>query len=139
MSYATQANMVTRFGEQELIQLTDRAQPALEMIDSAILAAAMTRADSLVDGYLRVRYTVPVAPTLPEIAHVAEGIARRYLYDDGAPEGVTVMYTEAIAWLKDVQAGKVLLPATAAIASATGGVIGTARFNDVDTPFACAY
>lgn len=137
--YATQANMVTRFGEQELIQLTDRAQPANEVIDTAVLAAAMARADAFVDGYLRTRYIVPVVPTLPEIANVAEGIARRYLYDDGAPEGVTDLYKEAVAWLTAVQAGKVQLDATLAPASTTGGAIGTAQFNESRNDFACAY
>ena len=137
--YATQTNMVTRFGEQELIQLTDRAQPALETIDTAVLAAAMTRADALVDGYLRTRYAVPVVPTLPEIAHAAEGIARRYLYDDGAPEGVLDLYKEAINWLTAVQSGKALLDATLAPASTSGGMIGTAQFNTVANDFACRY
>lgn len=137
--YATQANMVKRFGEQELIQLTDRAQPALEMIDADVLTAAMTRADALVDGYLRVRYTVPVVPTLPEIAHAAESIARRYLYDDGAPDGVTDLYKEAIAWLTAVQGNKVQLDATLAPASTGTGALGTAQFNETYNDFACAY
>ena len=139
MAYATKANLIARFGEEELTQLTDRADPAMGAIDDAVLTAAMSRADALVDSYLRVRYTVPLSPVPAEVAHQAEGIARRYLYDDGAPEGVQALYDEAIAWLKDCQAGRVLLDAATTTAATGTGSVGGAEFAESVNDFAEAY
>lgn len=139
MAYATQAQMIVRFGEQELIQLTDRAQPHTNVIDTAVLAAAITRADDLVDSYLRTRYTVPLLSVPPTIANAAENIARRYLYDDGAPEGVLTLYGEALAYLAALQKGQAKLDDTATAPSAGEGTVGTAEFTTSRRDFACEY
>ena len=63
MTYATQADLVTRFGEEDLIRLTDRADPPLDAIDSAVVAAALADAEAVIDGYVATRYTLPLATT----------------------------------------------------------------------------
>lgn len=139
MPYATQAGMTVRFGEQELIQRTDRTKPRQNVIDSAVLAAAMTRADGLVDDYLRTRYVVPLSPVPAQIQHAAESIARRYLYDDGVTEAVKSLYDEAIAYLLNVQSGKARLDSATAAPSTSAGVVGTAQFTSGRNDFACPY
>ena len=138
MSYATQANMIARFGEQELIQLTDRADPALEMVDAAVFAADATRADGYVNGYLRTRYALPMVSPDIAVLTAAENVTRYYLYGNGAPQFVKDNFDESTAWLKLVQDGKVQLDATLAPASSTGGAIGTAQFNETYNDFSCA-
>ena len=131
--------MVTRFGEQELIQLTDRAEPPLQMIDSSVFNADALRADGYVNGYLRTRYALPLVTPPVEVVTAAENVTRYYLFGNGAPQYVKDGFDESVVWLKDVQAGKVLLDAALALASPLAGVIGTAQFNETTNDFAVRY
>ena len=58
MDYATQAHMVARFGELELIQLTDR--DGLGVIGTAVLATALADATAYADSYLGRVYALPL-------------------------------------------------------------------------------
>ena len=140
MSYATLPNMIKRFGEQELIQLTDRAEPAIEQVDSVVFDACAARADAHINGYLRATYTVPLATTPNEVATAAEDVTRYYLYGaSGAPDYVKDGFDQATSWLKDVQRGTVKLD-SALVAVATGaGTVGMAEFNTVTNAFAARF
>jgi phage gp36-like protein len=125
--YCTKPNLLKRFGEEELIQRTDRGVPGLGVIDDAVLTLAMARADAYADGQLRSRYAVPIAaPTLDLLTQV-ENKARRYLYDDGMTEAVKDGDDEATLWFKEVAAGRVTLDAPLAPSTALGAV-GEAMF-----------
>ena len=55
MRYATQKDMIDRFGEEDLITLTDRAdraKPPTGKIDAKVLNKALSDAADLIDGYL---------------------------------------------------------------------------------------
>jgi phage gp36-like protein len=80
MSYATVTELITRFGEAELIQLTDRDGGGA--INQAVVAAALTDADALINGYVSARYTVPLSPVPPVITKIAADIARYTLHRD---------------------------------------------------------
>lgn len=58
MDYATQADMVARFGELEIIQITDRDR--VGTIDSAVLAQALADATAYADGFLGRVYQLPL-------------------------------------------------------------------------------
>ncbi|WP_270682326.1 gp436 family protein [Aeromonas sp. QDB51] len=83
MSYASVSDMVTRFGEAELLRLA--MTPAGELDDAAI-TVALQDASALIDGYLAGRYPLP-------LAHVQ--IAKRY--------------EAALAFLKSVGKGELAL------------------------------
>ena len=109
MPYATQANLVDRFGETELVQLTDRATPPAGTIDATVVTRALTDADNKINSYLAARYTLPFA-SVPEILlQLACDIARYYLYEDRVTEIVQKRYDNAIAQLRDISAGKASL------------------------------
>lgn len=110
MPYATQQNLIDRFGEPELIQLTDRAQTGA--IDAAVLDQAIADADAEINSYLTA-YSLPLLVVPANLVRVACDIARYYLYDDQMVESVKQRYDNAIAWLKLVAAGKIVLPADA--------------------------
>lgn len=112
MPYATQANMVERFGETEMIQLTDRSNA--NAIDAAVLATKLADANSEIDGYLRGRYTLPLASIPLSLVRVACDIARYHLMDDRPTESVTIRYKDAIALLKSISTGVVQLGLDAA-------------------------
>ncbi len=105
MTYATQQNLIDRFGEDELIQLTDRASRG--DIDATVISRALGDADATINGYLAARYTLPLEAPLPEILErLACDIARYALFDDQVTEIVEKRYKDAIALLRDVSAGR---------------------------------
>lgn len=109
MPYATQQDLIDRFGEEELVQLTDRAEPPAGAIDATVIGKALADADDAVNGYLAVRYEVPLASPPLVLNRMACDIARYYLYEDRVTEIVRKRYDDAVAYLKDVAAGKVVL------------------------------
>ncbi|HMS05352.1 MAG TPA: DUF1320 domain-containing protein [Burkholderiaceae bacterium] len=124
MSYATQADMVDRFGEAELVQRTNRLTGGTA-IDTVVLGRALADADAEVNGYLAVRYAMPLAATPPVITRVACDLARYYLHDDKVPDTVRQRYEDAVALLKRLAAGDVTLGPDAAApppAAAPGSV-----------------
>ena len=105
MTYATQTDLEDAFGVAEILQLTDRDQDGI--VDGAVLAAALARADAVIDSFLGGRYTVPITPTPTVILGVAADLARYYLYDDAVPEQVRAAYDDALRWLQQAARGEV--------------------------------
>ena len=114
MQYATQQDLIDRFGERELIQLTD---PDGASIAATKVERALLDAHALADGKLSRVYAVPLegcrkpAPQPdnvhavdmvppPQLVRIVCDVARYYLYDDLAPESeVVARYKQAAACL----------------------------------------
>jgi phage gp36-like protein len=108
VSYCTQQDLIDRFSEAELIQLTDRAGAA-DAIDTAVLGRAITDADDEINGWLAGRYDLPLSSTPDTLVRVACDIARYRLHTDSMPEIVAQRYKDAIKWLEKVGTGQVNL------------------------------
>lgn len=123
MTYATQTDLVDRFGSAELVQLTDRATPATGAIDTAVLGKALADADDTINSYLSIRYALPLASAPAILKRLAADIARYALYEDRVTEAVQKRYDDAIRFLKDVAAGRASVGPDGAGAEAaqTGG------------------
>lgn len=129
MTYALQADMVTALGDDELIQLTDRADPPVGAIDATVLTRALEAADGEIDSYLAARYTLPLASVPTILRDCAVDIARYRLHDRGVPDRVKDAYKDRIAWLRDVTKGITslgintddLTPASAGLPEMTSG------------------
>lgn len=107
MAYATVADLIARFGEEELIQLTDRA--GAHAVDSAIAQRALDDASAEMDGYLAVRYQLPL-PTVPTLlARIACDVARYRLWEDHASDEVRRRYEDARRLLEAIAKGLVSL------------------------------
>lgn len=105
MDYATQQAMIDRFGEREMIQLTDRSNPPAEVIDATVLAGVMADANDEVDASVGAKYPLPL-PTMPAVlVRCACDLARYFLYSDAAPQEVRNRATDARALLKAIAAG----------------------------------
>ena len=52
MSYCTQAQLIARYGNQMLVDLTDRGAEATGEIDGAVVTAAIAGAEAMINGYL---------------------------------------------------------------------------------------
>lgn len=124
MPYATVQDLVDRFGERELIQLTD---PDLVAVRASKVELAILDAQAFADSYVGVAYRLPLAgcakpaPTVeepaaivmvpaPQLVRITCDVARYYLHDDLAPEHeVAQRYKAAERELVAISAGKAML------------------------------
>lgn len=97
--YATIDDLIARYGEDELVELTDRADPPAGTVDATVADKALADASQEIDLYLRVRYALPLDTVPSVIGRVCCQIARYTLHVNGAPEKVGKSYEEAIALL----------------------------------------
>jgi phage gp36-like protein len=112
VSYATQADLIARFGAEELVELTDRAEA--QTIDANAVTAALADADATIDGYLAGRYAVPVVPVPPLLLRLAADITRYLLHGKAAPDTVRRAYDDALKLLRDLSSGSAVLTGVAA-------------------------
>jgi phage gp36-like protein len=104
--YAVTEDMTTRFGEEELIHLTDR-DANQGAIDAVVLDQALADASAEIDGYLGGRYALPLASVPAVLTRICCDIARYHLYDEHAPERVEKRYDDSIAYLVRVGTGSI--------------------------------
>ena len=118
MTYATQSDLVERFGVAELAQRTNRVDG--QSIDTVVLNRALTDADAEIDGYLATRYSLPLASTPAVLVRIAADLARYQLCGDKVPDSVRQRYVDAVVVLKRLATGEVQLAGIAAIPAAGG-------------------
>lgn len=109
MTYATQQHMVDRYGEREIIQLTDNGPTQTGAIVADVLTRALEDADAEIDGYLAGRYTLPLSTTPRVILGIACDIARYRLFVEAVPEVVERRYKDAVKLLENIAKGVVNL------------------------------
>lgn len=109
MSYASQADMVTRFGEREVIALTDRGHAG--QIDATVLAGGLAEAAAEIDAHLAGRYATPLNPVPSLLVGIACDIARYRLCgaDVVTTDEIRNRYRDAIKLLEKVGAGHLSL------------------------------
>ena len=113
-SYATLQDLVDRAGETEVLEVADRDGDGVA--DPEVVASALADADRKINGYLAVRYVLPLTTVPDTVVGWAVVIARYVLHRDGAPDHVVRDYRDALAELKDAAAGRLALPDLAGIA-----------------------
>lgn len=109
MSYATQQDMINRYGEHEVRLLTDRAN--LGVIDATVLAYALTQADAEIDGYLQGRFALPLATVPVLLVGIACDVARYRLAgtDIRETDPIRTRYKDAIKLLASISKGELQL------------------------------
>ena len=122
MPYAVQQDLIDRFGSKDLIELTDHAN--VGVIDSTVLARAITDASTEIDGYLAGIYTLPLSTVPLVVTRLACDMARYYLMGDRVTDAVAARYKNAVTFLRAVADGKASLglDATNKLADESGGV-----------------
>lgn len=108
-SYATKGDLVMRFGQEELVQLTDRTNMPPATIDDDAVAQALADATSEIDGYIAAKYALPLASVPHRLVKVASDLARYYLHGKAADETVRTAYEDGVKWLVNVSKGVVQL------------------------------
>ncbi|MEQ8396425.1 DUF1320 domain-containing protein [Thalassobaculum sp.] len=107
MGYVTKTDMIARYGEDQLIQLTDRTGAGT--IDDAVLAAAIADADAEIDAHLQGRYRLPLAEVPKVLTRAAATIAYAELHTLEMPERVASTLTWARKLLARISRGEVQL------------------------------
>jgi len=109
MAYATLDDMVSRFGETELIAITDREQTGVA--DPVVAGNALDDASAEIDSYLAGRYTLPFVAAPRVIGRLCCDIARYNLCVAGPrmTEEVRDRYRDTVRFLELAAAGKVTL------------------------------
>lgn len=123
MAYATIADITARFGEAELVQLTDTVNIPPSTVNPVRVALKLEDAAAFIDGYVGQVYRLPLrgcakpAPNggtvyvpPPVLTRLACDLARYYLYDDLAPEHeVYRRYRAAVTELETIAEGRAQL------------------------------
>lgn len=128
--YVQVAELVARFGDEEILQLTDRTNN--DQIDEAVANSALDEAEAEVGGYLRGRYTLPLQSAPRQVKDVILHLARERL-DPNPPDVVMQRAREARATLKDISAGRVQLDIdgeTVTAPSLPAAKAATSKFDD---------
>lgn len=107
MPYAEPEDLVDRFGQRQLLAVADR--DGIDELSAATLQAALADAAQEIDAYLAARYSLPLAAVPGRIKALACDIAFYKLHPAAAPDDVRQRYTDALAFLRDLAAGKAVL------------------------------
>ncbi|MFW1840046.1 gp436 family protein [Acinetobacter gyllenbergii] len=118
--YVTADAMRERFGDQELIELTDNREPYQYAINYDKLNAALDEANSEIDGYVQVRYKLPLPIIPPYLVAIGCHIARYHLCTMVVTENdpIKIRYNDAVKTLRAISKGDVALGGTPAGESA---------------------
>lgn len=108
MTYATRETLEQRYGAEEVEQRAS-ALPA------GAVDGILADANAMIDGYLASRYNLPLSVVPDNLLQVAAALARYALLGDAATERSRDDFKDAVAWLRDVQAGRVLLQSAAPV------------------------
>ena len=124
MNYATVQDMIDRYGEPEMVQLTD---PDIVTVQALKAERALADAQAFADGFVGRVYRLPLpgcskpAPVPgdlhavqfvppPQLTRIACDVARYYLYSNLAPEHeVYLRYKAAERELTQIAEGKAVL------------------------------
>jgi len=110
MPYITKQQLINRFSNTEIEQLTDRDN--LGTIDDDVLNGAINDASNVVDSYIKQVKTLPLTQTVIDASPLPRycgDIVRYFLNDNRAGEEVETRYKAAMAWLRDLVNGKASL------------------------------
>lgn len=131
--YGTVEAMISRFGLAQIVRLSRPGDKTATEPDQAKVELALADASSIIDGFLRGRYIVPVSTPQPEIVRAACILARYDLaQSDGVDPSEEMGRTrkEIMDWLKLVSSGDVLLNAESAATNAASYDGGGGRHSD---------
>lgn len=112
MDYCTLDDIQTRIGTLPLIQLTNDNGDE-DKIDTVVCEEALIYSSTLIDGYLRGKYSLPLDTHFPLLKVVAIDLSIYRLYSrriyTEIPETISENYKNAIKTLEQLQKGVITL------------------------------
>lgn len=124
MPYCALTDIIDQVPEQKIIELTDDEN--LGEVNTGRVDKAISTAGSIIDGYLRGRYTLPLSTVPDLIKTISTDISVFKLYERrremDMPESLSNRYKNAVKLLEQIQKGLISLGIEAtASAAGTGG------------------
>lgn len=105
MAYASIDDLKTRYGDKEILMLTDLDQS--NKINTRLCSIALNDASNVVDSYVSSVVEVPMLAPAPIIKSVVSDIARYMLHTKNTPETVERRYKDAISTLESIRDGDI--------------------------------
>lgn len=132
MPYATQQDMLARYGMRKLVALTDINQPMVGEIVTSVLDARLADASAEIDGYLAGRMPVPMANPPEVLKLLCCRLAYYALLGDTAGDVDQADVKAARDYLKAVAKGEISLttPDQAPAPAGAGSVLFSAGAKD---------
>ncbi|MBE9102763.1 gp436 family protein [Vacuolonema iberomarrocanum] len=110
MAYATVAQFVEAFTEEEAIALSNLSDASAQQVDATVLNRALNDASATIDSYLGQRYTLPLPEAIPNVLIRCCLNITRYLLDSFNPrEDVRKRYEDELRWLEKLARGLLTL------------------------------
>lgn len=119
MVYETREGMIERFGLEEILELecnivtgfgsTPDEQAVIDEKRIAVTDRALQDCSATADGYIAAKNALPLPVVNDRLKEVVADLARYKLYKNRATDEIRQRYEDAIAWLKDVARGTVVL------------------------------
>ena len=113
MEYCTIEDIETQTSTPTLIQLT--SDDGQEAVNRVVALEAILYSSTLIDGYLRGRYSLPLNTHFPLLRILAVDLSIYRLYArrmrNEMPEVIETAYKNAISTLRDIQKGVISLQA----------------------------
>lgn len=133
MAYCTLADVVSAFGETEILQLLDR--DADGVADSAYTAQLISDVTAEINSYLRVRYSLPLSVTPSRINAISCDFFRYRAYTFEPLEIVISRYKDGMAYLRDLAAGRAQLDVDVLPEAAADTITGSPDYSADDRIF----
>jgi phage gp36-like protein len=124
-AYAALSDLLERFEERELVQLTD--EEATGAVDQGRIDRALTAATATIDGYLASLYQLPLARVPDNIVELCCDVTRFKLWQrkGSPPDAVEKANTSAIRTLEQIAKGLIKIDAGEREQPARDGAIVT--------------
>ncbi|MFG6462265.1 gp436 family protein [Roseateles sp. DXS20W] len=114
MPYVTTQHLIDRFGQAELIQVTNAEDPAATTVNATRVTNAVADIGALIDAKLAARYALPLATVPLVLLNVAADLVRARLYDDRIPDRLADREKAALKLLDQIAEGTLSLGLDAA-------------------------
>lgn len=132
MAYCTLPQLIARYSEGLLVQISDRGEASTGMVDAGLVERAIADADALIDGYLKVRYALPIADAPRLVTDLSLRIAIYYAHGQVVSDKIRDDYREALKTLQQIAQGLVRLDIEGVEPAASGG--SGVRTNEPERP-----
>ncbi|PZQ45163.1 MAG: hypothetical protein DI551_08220 [Micavibrio aeruginosavorus] len=109
MSYASKTDMIKRYSEASLIELTDRVQPYLQAINDDVLNAALDDATALINSFVGKLYRLPISAVPSVLVRHTCSIAYYDLHRGRYPDEVRKEYEDTMSYLDKIAKKVVVL------------------------------
>jgi phage gp36-like protein len=110
--YCTSQDIEKQITHEILVQLTNDTPPQ-DTVDDSVTYEAILYSSTLIDGYLRGKYTLPLDTHFPLLRIIAIDLSIYRLYSRrlqaDMPESILAQYKEAIKTLEKIQKGTISL------------------------------